>query len=126
MADGRGCHGDGDGEYLCINPGKASEPPPTSSRRTLLDFDSIFFWAVVALPFGRIPSLTHSPFLLLAMEVANLEAAFERVTVTDENEEQISSSTTSYHKTKVLASFYSVSDEQWIDLQRRLWQTLHR
>ncbi|KAH7382475.1 kinase-like domain-containing protein [Phaeosphaeria sp. MPI-PUGE-AT-0046c] len=34
------------------------------------------------------------------MEVANLEAAFERVTVTDENEEQISSSTTSYHKTK--------------------------
>lgn len=36
------------------------------------------------------------------MEVANLEAAFERVTVTDENEEQISSSTTSYHKTKVL------------------------
>lgn len=35
------------------------------------------------------------------MDVANLEAAFERVTVTDENDEQISSSTTSYHKTKV-------------------------
>lgn len=37
------------------------------------------------------------------MEVANLEAAFERITVTDENDEQISSSTTSYHKTKVHA-----------------------
>ena len=35
------------------------------------------------------------------MEVANLEAAFERITVTDENDEQITSSTTSYHKTKV-------------------------
>jgi aurora kinase len=34
------------------------------------------------------------------MEVANLEAAFERITVTDENNEQIAS-TTSYHKAKV-------------------------
>jgi len=34
------------------------------------------------------------------MDVANLEAAMERVTVTDENDEHISSTTT-YHKTKV-------------------------
>jgi len=33
-------------------------------------------------------------------DVANLEAAFERVTVTDENDEQISSNTT-LHKNKV-------------------------
>jgi hypothetical protein len=33
-------------------------------------------------------------------EVANLEAAFERITVTDENDDQISSSTT-YLKSKV-------------------------
>ncbi|KAF2824221.1 kinase-like protein [Ophiobolus disseminans] len=33
------------------------------------------------------------------MDVANLEAAFERVTVTDENDEQVSSATT-YHKNK--------------------------
>lgn len=44
------------------------------------------------------------------MEVANLEAAFERITVTDENDEQISSSTTSYHKTKVWdVRLYSLS-----------------
>lgn len=36
----------------------------------------------------------------MASEVANLEAAFERITVTDENDEQIASSTV-YHKTKV-------------------------
>jgi aurora kinase len=42
------------------------------------------------------------------MDVANLEAAFERVTVTDENDEQISSSTTSYHKTKVNSVLPSV------------------
>jgi aurora kinase len=35
------------------------------------------------------------------MEVANLEAAFERITVTDENNDQISSSISSYHKAKV-------------------------
>jgi hypothetical protein len=35
------------------------------------------------------------------MEVANLEAAFERITVTDENNEQVASSITSYHKAKV-------------------------
>jgi aurora kinase len=34
------------------------------------------------------------------MKVANLEAAFERITVTDENEDQISAITT-YHKSKV-------------------------
>ncbi|CAO2652846.1 Nn.00g022570.m01.CDS01 [Neocucurbitaria sp. VM-36] len=33
------------------------------------------------------------------MEVANLEAAFERITVTDENDDQLASTTT-YHKTK--------------------------
>ena len=33
-------------------------------------------------------------------DVANLEAAFERTTINDENDEQITS-TTSYHKTKV-------------------------
>ncbi|KAH3951897.1 non-specific serine/threonine protein kinase [Parastagonospora nodorum] len=44
------------------------------------------------------------------MEVANLEAAFERITVTDENDEQITSSTTSYHKTKAsLANAASLS-----------------
>jgi aurora kinase len=42
------------------------------------------------------------------MDVANLEAAFERVTVTDENDEQISSSTTSYHKTKVCSVLSNV------------------
>jgi aurora kinase len=42
------------------------------------------------------------------MEVANLEAAFERITVTDENDEQISASTTSYHKTKVCMHACSV------------------
>lgn len=35
------------------------------------------------------------------MDVANLEAAFERVTVTDENDDHVVSSTTTYHKTKV-------------------------
>lgn len=40
------------------------------------------------------------------MEVANLEAAMERITVTDENDDQIASTTT-YHKTKVSdASIY--------------------
>jgi aurora kinase len=34
------------------------------------------------------------------MDVANLEAAFEKITVTDENDEQVSSTTT-YQKTKV-------------------------
>jgi aurora kinase len=34
------------------------------------------------------------------MDVANLEAAFERVTVTDENDDQVSTSTT-YHKNQV-------------------------
>jgi aurora kinase len=33
-------------------------------------------------------------------EVASLEAAFERIAVTDENDEQLSSTTT-YHKSKV-------------------------
>jgi len=36
------------------------------------------------------------------MEVANLEAAFERITVTDENDDLLVASTTStYHKSKV-------------------------
>jgi hypothetical protein len=43
------------------------------------------------------------PSLVVAfgiMDVANLEAAFERVTVTDENDDQVSTSTT-YHKNQV-------------------------
>ena len=32
------------------------------------------------------------------MEVANLEAAFEKITVNDENEELVSLSTATYHK----------------------------
>jgi aurora kinase len=34
-------------------------------------------------------------------DVANLEAAFERTTIHDENDEQHMPSTTAYHKTKV-------------------------
>ena len=98
-ADGRGCHGDG--VYLCTNPGKQVKHLHHPAAAHCSTSTASSFWLLLHSPFGHIPSLTHSPFLLFAMEVANLEAAFERVTVTDENEEQISSSTTSYHKTKV-------------------------
>lgn len=40
-------------------------------------------------------------------DVANLEAAFERVTVTDENDEQISTNTT-YHKNKVCTDAHGI------------------
>jgi aurora kinase len=40
------------------------------------------------------------------MEVANLEAAFEKITVTDENDEHISSTAT-YQKSKVHTTAHS-------------------
>jgi aurora kinase len=36
----------------------------------------------------------------MASDTANLEAAFERITVTDENKDQLTATTT-YHKSKV-------------------------
>jgi hypothetical protein len=41
------------------------------------------------------------PYRASIMEVTNLEAAFEKITVNDENEEIVSSSTATYHKSKV-------------------------
>jgi aurora kinase len=58
------------------------------------------------------------------MEVANLEAAFERITVNDENNEQIASSITSYHKAKVYqAPLYITTGT--LTLQRLRYRLLH-
>jgi hypothetical protein len=83
----------------CLRPWISPHNPPNHLQYLLTasqtqDIDRF-------LPFNSANSSRYPISHSSAMDVANLEAAFERVTVTDENDEQISSSTTSYHKTKV-------------------------
>jgi hypothetical protein len=83
----------------CLRPWISPHNPPNHLQYLLIvgqtqDIDRF-------LPFNSANSSRYSISHSNAMDVANLEAAFERVTVTDENDDQISSSTTSYHKTKV-------------------------
>jgi hypothetical protein len=47
-----------------------------------------------------LPFVTDCILYNIMADVANLEAAFERTTITDENDEQIASTST-YHKAKV-------------------------
>ncbi len=58
------------------------------------------------------------------MEVANLESAFERITVTDENEEQVASTTT-YHKMKV-CSAPVCSKKHFLTMQSQLPPRLYQ
>jgi hypothetical protein len=61
-------------------------------------------WSSLSYLFVR--CLRYAVFFIMT-DVANLEAAFERVTVTDENDEQISTNTT-YHKNKVCNDLHSI------------------
>lgn len=74
------------------------------------DIDQQQLLVAAFLPLACFLSLTGAVQFSSIMDVANLEAAFERVTVTDENDDQISSSTT-YHKSKVPHPFLHSRDD---------------
>ena len=69
-------------------------------RRSTLLFSSSFLSILCRLP---LTILIH----LNMADVANLESAFERITVTDENDDQpqVPSTTSTYHKQKVDLAF---------------------